>query len=153
MAEEAKRQPAVDMSSRKIVRIGIVVADVVKTAKRYSDIFGAGPWMFYDLTATDVMLHGKSLGNVDVGVRMAVANLTGLEIELIQPLYGPGTHMEFFQKHGEGIHHICFVVDDIAKETAELVEKGVSLTWSSETQTGFDTRKAGNLILELKQSQ
>ncbi len=39
MAEEAKRQPVVDMSSRKIVRIGIVVADVVKTAKRYSDIF------------------------------------------------------------------------------------------------------------------
>jgi hypothetical protein len=139
MAEEAKRQPVVDMSSRKIVRIGIVVADVVKTAKRYSDIFGAGPWMFYDLTATDVMLHGKSLGNFDVGVRMAVANLTGLEIELIQPLYGPGAHMEFFQKNGEGIHHISFgTVDDYDAIISGLQNKGIGVEMKGTLEGAVD---------------
>ena len=98
-----EKQETNELKVSSIDQIGIIVADVVKTAKRYSDIFGVGPWMFYDLTTTDVMLHGKPLGNVDVGVRMAVANLTGLEIELIQPLYGPGAHMEFFQKHARDI--------------------------------------------------
>jgi methylmalonyl-CoA/ethylmalonyl-CoA epimerase len=128
MAEGTERQPVVDMKNRKIVRIGIVVADAAKTAKRYSDIFGVGPWLFHDLTATDVTLHGKPLGDVDVGVRMAVAKLTGLEMELIQPLYGPGAHMEFFQKHGEGIHHISFgMVENYDAVVSRLQSQGIGI--------------------------
>ena len=72
-------------------------------------------------------------------------------LEFVQPLTEPSNFKEFLQTNGEGVHHICFTVDDISKETDKLVEKGVSLAWSSETQTGFDTRKAGNIILELRQ--
>ena len=128
MTEGTRQQPVVDMKNLKIVRIGIVVADAANTAKRYSDIFGVGPWLFYDLAATDVTLHGKPLGDVDGGVRMAKANLTGLEIELIQPLYGPGAHMEFFRKHGEGIHHISFgEVDNYDAVVSGLQSKGIDI--------------------------
>ena len=128
MAEGMEQQPVVDMKNRKIVRIGIVVADAAKTAKRYSDIFGVGPWLFYDLTASDVTLHGKPLGNVDGCVRMAIVDLTGLEIALIQPLYGPGTHMEFFQKHGEGIHHISFgAIDNYDAVVSGLQGEGIGI--------------------------
>jgi len=128
MAAGTEQQPVVDMKNQKIVRIGIVVVDAANTAKRYSDIFGVGPWLFYDLTATDTTFHGKPLGDVEVGVRMAVANLTGLEIELIQPLYGPGTHMEFFQKHGEGVHHISFgAVEKYDAVVSGLQSKGIGI--------------------------
>ena len=103
----------------------------------------------------------KSLGiatierEVTVGNRLKIrcVRIGATPLEFVQPLAEESNFKEFLESNGEGIHHICFLVDDIAKETAELVEKGVSLTWSSETQTGFDTRKVGNLILELKQSQ
>ena len=92
---------------------------------------------------------------VTVGNRLKVrfVRIGATPLEFVQPLAEESNFKEFLESNGEGIHHICFVVDDIDKETAKLVEKGVSVTWSSETQTGFDTRKVGNLILELKQSQ
>ena len=74
-------------------------------------------------------------------------------IEFVQPLTEPTNFKEFLESNGEGVHHICFTVDDLAKETAGLVEKGVSIAWSSEIEAGFDTRKAGNIILELMQSE
>ena len=92
---------------------------------------------------------------VTVGNRIKIrfVHVGPTPLEFVQPLTEPSHFKEFLESNGEGTHHICFLVDDIVKETAELVEKGVSLTWSSETQTGFDTRKVGNLILELKQSE
>jgi len=62
MAEGTEQQAVVDMKDSKIVGIGIVVADVAKTARRYPDIFGVGPWLFYDHEATDVTHNGKPLG-------------------------------------------------------------------------------------------
>ena len=86
-------------------------------------------------------------------LKIRFVNVGTTPIEFVQPLTEPSNFKDFLKSNGEGVHHICFTVDDIAKETAELVEKGVEITWSSETQTGFDTRKAGNIILELKQSE
>lgn len=155
MAEGMERQPVVDMKNRKIVRIGLVVADAAKTAKRYSDIFGVGPWLFHDLTATEVTLHGKPLGNVDAGVRMAMAGLTGLEIELIQPLYGPGAHMEFSQKHGEGIHHISFgMVENYDAVVSRLRSKGIGMAMQGTlggavTFTYLDTVRELGAIFEI----
>ena len=90
---------------------------------------------------------------VEERLKIRFVRIGGTPIEFVQPLTEPSNFKEFLRTHGEGIHHICFTVDDIAKETDKLVKKGVSLTWSSETQTGFDTRMAGNIILELKQSE
>jgi len=127
MAEEVK-QPVVDMKNGKINKIGIVVADASKTARRYADIFGMGPWLFYDLTATEATLRGQPLGDADNGVRIARADLAGLEIELIQPLYGPGAAMEFFLKHGQGIHHLGLgVPGDPDAAVSGLQNKGIGL--------------------------
>jgi len=155
MAEGTKQQPAVDMKNSKIVRIGLVVADAVKTAKRYSDIFGVGPWLFYDLTATEVIFHGQPVKDDEAGVRMAVANLTGLEIELIQPLYGPGAHGEFFQKHGEGIHHISFgAVENYDSVVSALKSKGIGIEMQGKlgdavTFSYLDTVKELGAIFEI----
>jgi catechol 2,3-dioxygenase-like lactoylglutathione lyase family enzyme len=128
MAEGKELQPAVDMKKNKLVRIGIVVSDAAKTSKRYSEIFGVEPWLFYDTTSTNAVFAGNSSKNVDAGIRIAVGNLTGLEIELIQPLYGPGAQMEFLQKHGEGIHHISFgEVDNYDEVISRLQDKGIGI--------------------------
>ena len=128
MAEERDRNVVVDMRNKKITQIGIVVADAAKTARRYADLFGIGPWMFLDFLPTDVTLHGVPLGDAEGCVRAAMATFNGLEIELLQPLFGPSTHMEFFQKHGEGIHHISFgMVDNHDEVVSGLQGEGIGI--------------------------
>lgn len=108
MNTENVKQPVVEMKGKEISQIGIVVRDAAKTAKRYSRIFGIGPWYFIDVPPAEVILHDKSLENVESCIRLAITNLGKMQMELIQPMYGPSTHMEFLNERGEGIHHVSF---------------------------------------------
>ena len=64
----------------------------------------------------------------------------GVRATMLQPQSGEGTAIElleaidenspiakFIEKRGEGIHHICFFVDDIESVLNELKSKGVRL--------------------------
>jgi hypothetical protein len=106
--ENNNKQPVVDVSKKPITQIGFVVHDAIKMAKRYSEIFGIGPWNFVEGKARDYLLHGKTLRNMDCALRLALADLGKIQIELIQPLYGPSTHLSFLKEQGEGIHHVSF---------------------------------------------
>ena len=92
---------------KPIARIGIVVRDAVRTARQYARIF-VGPWTFFDNIPANLMLHGKPIREGQCCVRQALAKLGGLNIELLQPLYGPSSPMEFLKVHGEGVHHLSF---------------------------------------------
>jgi len=47
-------------------------------------------------------------------------------LEFFEPIQNRSVE-NFLQKRGEGLHHICFLTDDIEKELKELKEKGVEL--------------------------
>jgi methylmalonyl-CoA/ethylmalonyl-CoA epimerase len=128
MTDTAMRKPAADMRQHKIVQVGIVVADAAKTAKNYSRLFGVEPWMFLDVTATDVILHGQRLADNEGCIRIAMANIGDLQIELLQPLWGPSTHMEFLRQRGEGIHHVSFgTVENHDEALSALQEQGLGI--------------------------
>lgn len=97
-----------DGENKKIVQIGIVVADAKKAAKRYEELLGIGPWRFSDMQAKNGIMHDQPIGHDDVIVRGAFCTHEGLQFELLQPLKGPSTHREFLEKHGNGIHHVSF---------------------------------------------
>lgn len=125
--------PLLDMKGKKIVRIGIVVGDAQKTAGRYEEVLGVGPWTFTNGTAEDVVLHGRALGNKSFSLRSAVAQFGDLQIELIQPLSGPSLYMEFLSIHGNGIHHLSLgfvddadaMVDTMRKEGYDVEMQGI----------------------------
>lgn len=148
-------QPVVDVKSKPIIQIGLVVHDAVKMAKRYSEIFGVGPWNFIEGKARDYVLHGKTLRNMDCGLRLALADLGKIQIELIQPLYGPSTHMSFLQEQGEGIHHISFgAVEDHNKIVSSLTDRGIGIEMQGlagdvPTFTYLSTQKTLGTILEV----
>jgi len=112
------------IKDKKINQIGIVVRDAIGTAKRYSELFGMGPWRFSDLKPTHNILHDKVLGDEDICIRAATANLGDLQIELLEPMCGPSTHMEFLNKHGQGIHHMSFggidQHDEVVQQCSDL---------------------------------
>ncbi len=58
---------------------------------------------------TDATLHGITLHDyVNLHTKAAIAHLGDLQIELLQPVKGPSTYMEFLKTRGPGIHHLSF---------------------------------------------
>lgn len=45
-------------------------------------------------------------------------------IELLEPTSEESTIHKFIESKGEGIHHLCFKVNDVEKKTKELTGKG-----------------------------
>ncbi len=93
--------------------IGILVANLEETLKLYQNLFGA-KW-------------GEIKTLPERGVKAAIADVgVDTKLEFLEPL--PESSMaKALEKRGEGIHHICFEVEDTDQELASLSEKGVVL--------------------------
>jgi methylmalonyl-CoA/ethylmalonyl-CoA epimerase len=63
----------------------------------------------------------------DQKIKAAMLMVGDVEIELIEPTGADTGVAKFLEKKGEGIHHICFEVDDVDKELESLAAKGVDL--------------------------
>ena len=50
-------------------------------------------------------------------------------LELLEPLEGEPLISKFLASKGEGIHHVCFQVEDIRGAIRELKEKGYAPIW------------------------
>ncbi|MBW2369058.1 MAG: VOC family protein [Deltaproteobacteria bacterium] len=108
MVQKEREQPVFNTSGNEIAQVGIVVKDAVKTAGRFAELLGIGPWVFFDDEIRDGSLHGKPVKNGSCCLRLAFAYLGELEIELLQPLWGPSSHQEFLTARGDGVHHLSF---------------------------------------------
>jgi methylmalonyl-CoA/ethylmalonyl-CoA epimerase len=97
----------------KISHIGVAVNDLDAALALYRDAMG---------------LHVEYRRVVpEQGVEIVGLPVGESEIELLKPLSDEGGVAAFLQKRGEGIHHICFEVDDIEAALAGLQAKGYAL--------------------------
>jgi methylmalonyl-CoA epimerase len=101
------------MTIKKIDHIAIVVEDLDRALGVYRDALG--------LTVTGV----REMPEQDV--RMAFLPSGDSEIELLEPLSADSGIGKYLAKRGEGLHHICLEVDDIAATLADLKAKGSQL--------------------------
>lgn len=105
-----------------IGQVAIVVKDLQMVAENYWNILGIGPWDIYSWEAPlvyDRKYHGKPAWARET---IAVAQVGGVELELCQPIAGNSIYQDFLTEHGEGLHHLSFLVDD-ADRTAEILAK------------------------------
>jgi methylmalonyl-CoA/ethylmalonyl-CoA epimerase len=92
----------------QIDHIGIVVKDLDKAMKIYTEGLG---------------LIVKSVEqSEEFQVKIAFLPVGEVLVELIEPI-GPGGIQDFLKEHGEGLHHICYRVDDINKALEEVGAK------------------------------
>ena len=63
----------------------------------------------------------------DQGVKAALLTIGGSEIELLEPIEPHTGVARFLARKGEGLHHLCFATDDIARELAAARNKGIAL--------------------------
>lgn len=99
-----------------LYHIGIAVRDAEKTAKLYIDTLGL------KIEHDEVVM--------DQGVRaimMVPENGNSSAIELLEPVLEDSPISKFMDKKGEGMHHICYLVDDINIGINHLKEMGIEM--------------------------
>jgi catechol 2,3-dioxygenase-like lactoylglutathione lyase family enzyme len=137
----------------KFTHVGVVVRDMDKAIEHLSSL-GIGPFepFRHSLPLTERIFRGKP---TDATVKISIAKIGQVALELIQPVEGQSAHKEFLDRKGEGIQHIAFVVDDLDKEIAKLAKRGVNVLWSGRWQGGgfayLETDAIGGIIVELTQ--
>jgi catechol 2,3-dioxygenase-like lactoylglutathione lyase family enzyme len=137
-----------------------VVKDLDKMVEfyRYLDIAEFQPETIFDSsTMSDIKVYGKTPKRA-IKARTRIAKIGDkLILELVQPIEANEIYKETLYRRGEGIIDITFTVDDIDRETAKLVKKGVPVIFSGKPRTGnafacFDTRKdGGDVMIKLVQ--
>ena len=133
-----------------VSQVGIVVKDVAKSVKFYSSVLGIGPWTIRDYKVEGATLRGKT---TNFEVRVGFAQSGQVQIELVQPLAGETPHAEFLRQEGEGLHHLCFYVENLEDKLAQLSRQGIKpFFYYSGTEANFhyfDNIKMGGVMIEL----
>lgn len=89
-------------------------------------------------------------------VRLVLVPVGDTRIELLESTSGESAIAKFIAKRGEGLHHVCLRVPDLAAAVERLKSSGVRLV-SNEIKTGVGGHRyifihpssAGGVLLEL----
>jgi Glyoxalase/Bleomycin resistance protein/Dioxygenase superfamily len=111
-----------------VAQLGFVVRDVDATVEQYWRLFGIGPWHFYTYGPPLVKKMSYRGRPVEYHMRIALANIGPLRIELIQPLDGDTVYADFVKDHGYGIHHLGLLVKDMADALERASQAGLEMT-------------------------
>lgn len=86
--------------------------------------------------------HREVVEDQKVRTSMLVPKDGGTAIELLEPTSEDSPISKFLEKRGEGIHHICYKVDDIESVLAKLKEQGVRLIDETPRVGAYNSRVA-----------
>ncbi|CAM5777042.1 hypothetical protein LMIY3S_05837 [Labrys miyagiensis] len=144
-------------ATRKIYQIAWVTWDLEKSLKAWVENLKVGPWKVFSFT-------NDTVRNLKVGGEpvtepfkflIAISWIGDMEVEIIQPVYGPTIYKRFLEEKGEGLHHIK---EKIEERDFDAVLAGYKALDIDITQTGqffadfhfyLDTEKKVDFIYEL----
>jgi methylmalonyl-CoA/ethylmalonyl-CoA epimerase len=95
---------------KRIEHVGVAVRDIEAAIAFYGNTLGL-----------------RQLGRevlTDLSVEVALFEVGESKIELLAAIEQKGTIARFLEKRGEGVHHICFEVDELEEQLAELEAEG-----------------------------
>ncbi len=124
---------------KRINHIAVAVNNLEEAAKFYQNMLGLS------LSGVEVVAAQKTkAGFFKVGES---------NIELVQPTEADSPLTKFLEAKGQGIHHICFEVDDVEAEIKALLEKGATMVdqkprpGAHQTRVAFIHPKSSNGVL------
>lgn len=94
---------------KRVNHIGIAVKDMDQAREFWNKIFGV---------ETPPPINERDM-------QICMMKLGDVLVELIAPIGNEGVMTKFLDKRGEGIHHICYEVENIYSAVEELVAKGI----------------------------
>lgn len=111
----------------KIDHLGIAVRNIESALPFYSEMLG-------------LKLAEKETV-ADQGVHVAMLPVGDSRIELLEPFSEETPVGRFIAKRGEGIHHICYEVENLEQRLAEMSERGIRLL------EGYPRKGAGGRLV------
>ena len=102
----------------EIHHIGLLVQDMNKAIEHYTQL-GLGPFR---------IAEAISAKKPDTKIRIGMSYMIGsMGLELIQVVQGNPFYVSYLERHGEGMHHVAFIVDDADIEADKWVKQGASI--------------------------
>ncbi len=98
---------------KQISHLGIAVNDLEEAREFYRSVF--------KLKSSEPIIGCQGT------IKISMVKVGNVLIELLQPLKNEGPVAKFLEKRGEGLHHICYEVEDIKTEIAFLKETGMEI--------------------------
>ncbi|HYM00058.1 MAG TPA: methylmalonyl-CoA epimerase, partial [Blastocatellia bacterium] len=111
----------------KIDHLGIAVRSLDASLPFYRDVLGL------PLAGTETV--------EDQGVNVAMLPIGASRIELLEPVAQDSVVARFIEKRGEGLHHVCYEVEDLESKLAGMRSRGVRLL------DGYPRRGAGGRLV------
>jgi methylmalonyl-CoA/ethylmalonyl-CoA epimerase len=115
---------------KRLVQIGIVVADRDRTTQLLTSLFGMGPFRLVEWPNRPESKYWYRGVEEKIRVKQAFVQLGDVEVELIQPVEGHNAYQDFLDQTGGGIHHVLFEVIDIDPVIEQLAKSGVGVLQS-----------------------
>ena len=97
----------------KIHHLGIAVRNLEEAASRFRGLLGLERGERYDLPEWKVSVLFLPVGESN--------------LELLEPQAEDSNVGKFLARHGEGLHHVCFEVEDIEASLLEFKKQGARL--------------------------
>jgi methylmalonyl-CoA/ethylmalonyl-CoA epimerase len=102
---------------RRLDHVAVLVRSTDEALRFYSDRLGLAVHSTEELEAPNVRLTYLDAGNA--------------YIQLVEPLDSTSPLGSWLEENGEGLHHICFGVDDVQSAVAELSDPGSDVVLGS----------------------
>ncbi|MGG1314374.1 MULTISPECIES: VOC family protein [Cohnella] len=141
------------LGTKTITQIGILVNDIEKVSQAYADFFGVEKPNFIVTDAPDIAQTEYRGSRTEARAKLAFFDMGSLQLELIEPDHNPSTWREYLDEHGEGPHHIAFVIEGMKEKITLLEGKQMALLQKGEYKGGryayMDTMNELKVIVEL----
>ncbi len=127
---------------KKINHIAVAVNNLEESSKFYQAVVGLA------LSGVEVVAAQKT--------KVGFFKIGESNIELVQPSEPDSPLVKFLEAKGQGIHHICFEVDDVEAEIKNFLEKGATMVdqkprpGAHQTKVAFvHPKSTGGVLIEL----
>ncbi|WP_250405536.1 VOC family protein [Streptomyces cellostaticus] len=120
-----------------LFHVGIVVEDFDRAVADYKNRWGVEAEQITDLEFPTAEFHGEEASS---SARYGFIRTGASEIELIQPLSGRSPYTEFLELHGEGVHHLAYVVASIDQYLKSLRAAGEAARVTFDASVAEQTR-------------
>lgn len=153
--EAAYRDPGL----QRVAQVAIVCKDVEACSKRWAAVLGIPAPASFNTTKV-----GREVGLIyrgkpsDARVKMAFLKGANVQFEFLQPVGAGSAWQEGLDKHGEGVHHLGFQVQDLERTIAAFQQQGIGIMQrgrydsNNGTYVYLDTVKDFGVIFELLHS-
>ncbi len=128
----------------KFDHVGVAVRNVEQMLAIYSKVGD------FDVRQTEVPAQKAKILLLKAG---------DTSVEFLEPTSDDSSLAKFIRERGEGLHHIAFEVEDIAKTTEELKARGFRFIYDKAADGKFGSKvnfihpkSAGGVLVELTQS-